>query len=221
MHISVSNFAAIFNKLQACATTSTEHFLGSSRKKFSLLNFFAGIFLGDTFADQIWNIWYKMFKNKYQIWIPLEKSPDLKKNGLNQSSDVGDIADLKSAILSEFLWRRNCCSANLRSQSVQIRISITWEDAKWSFCFQKQVIINILSYIDWVMPILILEQLLEWVPIRDVPSHPTLVGTCFAFISFNIATFGLGYLETCPPTLGYVGTCYFISNQHHGYGSTA
>jgi len=29
------NFAAIFNKLQACATSSTEHFIGPSKKKFS------------------------------------------------------------------------------------------------------------------------------------------------------------------------------------------
>ena len=64
-----------------------------------------------------------------------------------------------------------------------------------------------------------LEQHSEWVSIGDVPSHPTLVGTCFTFISFNIAAFGLGYLETCPLTPGYVGTCYFINNQHHGYGS--
>ena len=47
--------------------------------------------------------------------------------------------------------------------------------------------------------------------IGDVPSHPTLVGTCFTFISFNIAAFDLGYLEMCPHTPGYVGTCYFIS----------
>ena len=70
------------------------------------------------------------------------------------------------------------------------------------------------------MPILILEQHSEWVPIGDVPSHPTLVGTCFTFITFNIAAIGLGYLEMCPPTPGYVGTCYFISNQHHSYGSS-
>jgi len=62
------------------------------------------------------------------------------------------------------------------------------------------------------MSILILEQHLKWVPIGDMPSHPTLVGTCFTFINFNIAAFGLGYLETFPPTLGYVGTCYFINN---------
>ena len=71
------------------------------------------------------------------------------------------------------------------------------------------------------MPILILEQHSEWMPIGDVPSHPTSVGSCFTSISFNIASFGLGYLETCPPTPGYVGTCYFINNQHHSYGSTA
>ena len=71
------------------------------------------------------------------------------------------------------------------------------------------------------MSILILEKHLEWVPIGDMPCHPTLVGTFFTFISFNIVAFGLGYLETSPPTPGYVGTCYFISNQHHGYGSTA
>ena len=29
---------------------------------------------------------------------------------------------------------------------------------------------------------------------------------------FHISTFSLGYLDTCPPTPGYVGTCYFISN---------
>ena len=56
--------------------------------------------------------------------------------------------------------------------------------------------------------------------IGDVPSHPTLVGTCFTFINFSIAAFGFGYLETCPPTPGYVGTCYFIRNKDHGYGSS-
>ena len=55
----------------------------------------------------------------------------------------------------------------------------------------------------------------------DVPSHLTLVGICFNFISFSIAVFSLGYLETCPPTPTYVGTYYFINNQHHGYGSIA
>ena len=54
-----------------------------------------------------------------------------------------------------------------------------------------------------------------------MPSHPALVGTCFTFISFTIATFSLDYLETFPPTPGYVGTCYFINNQHHGCRSTA
>ena len=70
------------------------------------------------------------------------------------------------------------------------------------------------------MSILTFEQHSEWVSIGDVPSHPTLVGTCFTSISFNIAAFSLGYLEMCPPTPGYVGTCYFINNQHHSYGST-
>ena len=54
-----------------------------------------------------------------------------------------------------------------------------------------------------------------------MPSQPALVGTCFTFINFIIAVFGLGSLETCPPTPGYVGTCYFINSQHHTYGSTA
>ena len=71
------------------------------------------------------------------------------------------------------------------------------------------------------MLILNLEQHSERVPFGDVPSHPTLVGTCFTFISFIIAAFGLGYLERFPPTPCYVGTCYFINNQHYGYGSTA
>ena len=71
------------------------------------------------------------------------------------------------------------------------------------------------------MNILNLEQHLKQVPFGDVPSHPALVGTCFTFISFSIAAFGLGYLETCPPTPSYVSTCYFINNQHHGYGSAA
>ena len=70
------------------------------------------------------------------------------------------------------------------------------------------------------MLILNLEQHSERVPFGDVPSQPTLVGTCFTFISFNIASFGLGYLEMCPLTPRYVGTFYFINNQHHGYGST-
>ena len=111
-------------------------FLGLAGRIFLFSIFCRIFFLGDTFADQIWNIWYKIYKNKYHIWIPLEKSPNFKKkNGSNRSSDVGDIADLKSAILSEFLWLRNYYSANMRSQSVQIRISNSWEDAKWSFCF--------------------------------------------------------------------------------------
>ena len=70
------------------------------------------------------------------------------------------------------------------------------------------------------MLILNLDQHSKRVSFGDVPSHPTLVGTCFTFISFSIAAFGLGYLETCPPTPSYVGTCYFIKNQHHSYGST-
>jgi len=70
------------------------------------------------------------------------------------------------------------------------------------------------------MSILILEQHSEWVPFGDVPSHPALVGTCFTFINFNIAAFYLGSLETFPPIPGYVGTCYFINNQHQVYGST-
>ena len=69
------------------------------------------------------------------------------------------------------------------------------------------------------MSILILEQHLERVLIGDVPSHPTLLGTCFTFISFIIVAFGLGYLDMFPPTPSYVGTFYFINNQHHSYGS--
>ena len=71
------------------------------------------------------------------------------------------------------------------------------------------------------MLILNLEQHSERIPFGEVPSQPALVGTCFTLISLIIAAFGLGYLETCPPTPSYVGTCYFINNQHHGYGSTA
>ena len=71
------------------------------------------------------------------------------------------------------------------------------------------------------MLILNLEKHSKRVPFGDAPSHPALVGTYFTFISFSIATFGLGYLDTCPPTQSYVGTCYFINNQHHVYGSTA
>ena len=41
--------------------------------------FFCKKYLGSEFADQIWNIWYKIYQNKYQIWIPLEKSPNFKK----------------------------------------------------------------------------------------------------------------------------------------------
>ena len=70
------------------------------------------------------------------------------------------------------------------------------------------------------MPILNLEQNSEQVPIGDMPFHPALVSSCFTFINFSITEFGLGYLETYPPTPSYVGTCYF-NNQHHGYGSTA
>ena len=70
------------------------------------------------------------------------------------------------------------------------------------------------------MLILNMEQHSERVPFGDVPSHPTLVGTCFTFTSFSITVFNLGYLEMYPPTPSYVGTCYFINNQHHGYGST-
>jgi len=77
-----------------------------------------------------------------------------------------------------------------------------------------------MSYIDQLMSILNMEQHSKWVPFGDVLSHPTLVGTYFTFINFNIEAPGLGYLETCPPTLGYVGTCYFTNTQHHGYGST-
>ena len=69
------------------------------------------------------------------------------------------------------------------------------------------------------MFILNLEQHLKRVPFGDMPSHPALIGTCFTFINFSITEFGLGYLETYPPTPSYVGTCYFINNHHHGYGS--
>ena len=60
MHISVSNFAAIFNKLQACATTSTEHFLGSSRKNFSFF-----IFLQEFFWAATLQIIYEKFGPKF------------------------------------------------------------------------------------------------------------------------------------------------------------
>ena len=66
---------------------------------------------------------------------PLKKSLNLKKNRLNQSSNEGDIADLKSIffsfffflldILQNFLWRLNNCSADLSFQIVWIAISIT------------------------------------------------------------------------------------------------
>jgi len=51
MHILVSNFTIIFNKLQACAMSSTEHFLGPSGK--ICFFHFLGMFLGDEFIDQI------------------------------------------------------------------------------------------------------------------------------------------------------------------------
>lgn len=56
MHISVSNFAAIFNKLQAYATTSTKHFLGSSRKNFFL------IFLQEFF---FWAVTFQIRSKKF------------------------------------------------------------------------------------------------------------------------------------------------------------
>ena len=71
------------------------------------------------------------------------------------------------------------------------------------------------------MLILNLEQHSKQFPFGEMPSHPDLVGTFFTFISFSIAAFDLGYLETFPLTPSYVGTYYFINNQHHGYGSTA
>lgn len=46
MHISVSKFSTIFNKLQACGVTSTEHFLGPSRKNFSFFIFLQKLFFG-------------------------------------------------------------------------------------------------------------------------------------------------------------------------------
>ena len=95
MHVSVSNFAAIFNKLQACATTSTEHFLGSSRKNFSFL-----IFLQDFFWAATLQIRSETFGTKF---TKSNTTQFQKKNGSNRSPDVGDITDLKSAILSEFL----------------------------------------------------------------------------------------------------------------------
>ena len=103
MHISVSNFAAILNKLQACATTSTEHFLGSSRKNFSFF-----IFLQEFFGRQICRSDLKHLGQNLQKQIPdLDSSRKItqfqKTNGSNQSLDVGDIVDLKSAILLEFL----------------------------------------------------------------------------------------------------------------------
>ena len=74
------------------------------------------------------------------------------------------------------------------------------------------------------MPILnyflYLEQHSERVPFGDVPSQPVWVGTCLTFISFNIEASGLDSLETFSPTPGYVGTYYFINDQHHSYGST-
>ena len=71
------------------------------------------------------------------------------------------------------------------------------------------------------MLILNLEQQSEQVPFRDVPSHPALVGTYFAFISFSIETFSFGYLGMFLHTKSYVYIYYFINHQHHGYGSTA
>lgn len=70
------------------------------------------------------------------------------------------------------------------------------------------------------MSILNLDQHSEWVPFGYMPSHPTLIDIFFTFISIIIAASNLGSLETFPPTPGYVGTCYFINNQHHGCGST-
>ena len=98
MHISVSNFATIFNKIQGLTTSSTEHFLGPSRK-----NFLFFIFLQECFWAASLKITYEIFgenftkKNNRSGF--LAKNTKIKNNRLNQSSDVGDVADLKSAML--------------------------------------------------------------------------------------------------------------------------
>ena len=43
MHVSISNFAAIFNKIQACATTSTE-LSWVKQEEFFLFSFFCRIY---------------------------------------------------------------------------------------------------------------------------------------------------------------------------------
>jgi hypothetical protein len=104
MHVSISNFVAIFNKLQACATTSTEHFLGSSRKNFSFLIFLQDFFWAATLQIRSETFGTKFTKTNTRSGFLSKNHPiSKKKNGSNRSSDVGDIADLKSAILSEFL----------------------------------------------------------------------------------------------------------------------
>ena len=70
----------------------------------SISIFFAGIFFG----RRIWRSYLKHLVKNLQKQIPdLDSSGKItqfqKRNGSNRSSDVGDIADLKSAILLEFL----------------------------------------------------------------------------------------------------------------------
>ena len=103
MHISISKFLAYSTNFRHVLQPPQSTFLGQAGRIF-LFSFFCRIFFG----RRIFRSDLKHLVQNLQKQIPdLDSSRKIttfqKKIGSNRSSDVGDIADLKSAILSEFL----------------------------------------------------------------------------------------------------------------------
>ena len=65
-----------------------------------------------------------------------------------------DIANLNQLFFRNFSYKWKYCRADIFWLSTQIFVILTFVDEEWLLEFQKQVIIKITGYIDWVMVIL-------------------------------------------------------------------
>lgn len=95
-------FSAIFNKIQAMS--SIEHFLGPSGKNFSFFIFLQELFWATSLQIRSETFGEKFTKKITYVDSLWKNTQTQKKNRPNQSLVVGDIANLKSAMLQKYFW---------------------------------------------------------------------------------------------------------------------
>ena len=94
--------------------------------------------------------------------ILLKNYPISKKQLVESESGWGRYRWFKINSFFRIFCDSRTVAVQIWNSSAQIEIPITWEDAKWLFQFRKQVIIRILSNIDWTMAILNFRQVSDF-----------------------------------------------------------